>query len=119
MEPTLENGQLVVAVKTTDFEQGDIIAFYYNSKILVKRVIAQAGDYVDIDEEGNVYVNNTKLDESYITVKSSGESDISFPYQVPESRVFVLGDNRSVSIDSRNSVIGCISEEFIIGKILI
>lgn len=119
MEPTLENGQIAVAVKTTNFEQGDVVAFYYNSKILIKRVIALSGDYVDIDTEGNVYVNDRMLNETYITVKSAGDGDITFPYQVPDNRIFVMGDNRSTSIDSRSSDIGCISEEFIVGKIII
>ncbi len=119
MEPTLKNGQIVVAVKTTDFEQGDVIAFYYNSKILIKRVIALSGDYVDIDTNGNVYVNNKQLDEAYITVKSAGDGNITFPYQVPDKRIFVMGDNRSTSIDSRSSDIGCVAEEFIVGKIII
>lgn len=118
MEPTLENGQIVFAVKTTDFEQGDVIAFYYNSKILIKRVIALSGDYVNIDQEGNVYVNDELVNEPYITVKNLGESDITYPYQVPDNRIFVLGDNRATSVDSRCTEIGCVSEEFIVGKVL-
>lgn len=118
MEPTLEDGQIAVAIKTTDFDQGDVVAFYYNSKILIKRVIAQAGDYVNIDSDGNVYVNDIYVDEPYLSEKSFGECDITFPYQVPESRIFVMGDNRSTSIDSRSDEMGCIAEEFIVGKIL-
>ncbi len=119
MEPTLNNGQIVVALKTADFDTGDVVAFYYNNKILIKRVIALPGEMVNIDNEGNVYVNDEMLDEPYLIDKSIGECDITFPYQVPESRIFVMGDNRSVSVDSRSSEIGCISEEFIVGRVII
>lgn len=117
MEPTLENGELVVIKKTTNIKQGDIIGFYYQSKILVKRVIGTAGDYIDIDEEGNVYVNGEALKEPYAIKKDLGECDIAFPYQVPEGKYFVLGDHRSVSIDSRSSTVGCVAEDQIIGKV--
>lgn len=117
MEPALENGELVVIQKTTRIKQGDIISFYYQSKILVKRVIGTPGDYIDIDEEGNVYVNGTKLKEPYAIKKELGECDIDFPYQVPEGKYFVMGDHRSVSIDSRSSTIGCVAEDQIIGKV--
>ncbi|MBS6557231.1 MAG: signal peptidase I [Roseburia sp.] len=117
MEPALENGELVVIKKTTKIKQGDIIGFYYQSKILVKRVIGTAGDYIDIDEDGNVYVNGEKLDEPYAIKKDLGECDIDFPYQVPEGKYFVMGDHRSVSVDSRSSAIGCVAEEQIIGKV--
>ena len=118
MKSTLGSGDLVVSVKGADFETGDIIAFYYNNNILVKRVIANPGDWVDIDLAGNVYVNNQLIDEPYLTGKSFGEPDIDFPYQVPEDRVFVLGDNRSVSIDSRHRSVGCVATEQIVGKII-
>ena len=95
-----------------------MIAFYYNNKVLVKRVIATTGDWVDIDEEGNVYVNNVQIDEPYLTDKAFGECNIDLPYQVPESRIFVMGDNRSVSVDSRNTAVGCVAEEQIVGKIV-
>jgi signal peptidase I len=117
MTTTLEDGDIVVLVKGSDFETGDVIAFYYNNKILVKRVIAQAGDWVDIDEDGNVTVNGELLDEPYVTDKALGECDIEFPYQVPDERVFVMGDHRSVSIDSRSSQVGCVAEEQIVGKL--
>lgn len=118
MTPSLTEGDYVVSVKGSSFKTGDIIAFYYNNKILVKRIIAQSGDWVDIDPEGNVYVNNELLEESYISDKSFGDCNISLPYQVPESRVFVLGDHRSVSVDSRNTAVGCVAEEQIVGKII-
>jgi signal peptidase I len=117
MTPTLSSGEIVVLVKTTNFKPGDIIAFYYNNKILVKRVIAQAGDWVDITEDGRVIVNGEELDEPYVSEKALGECDIKLPYQVPDERVFVLGDHRSVSIDSRSSQVGCVAEEQIVGKI--
>lgn len=118
MTPTLEAGNIVISLKTDEFQPGDVIAFYYNNKVLVKRVIASAGDWVDMDEEGNVYVNGKILDEPYLTEKAYGDCDIEFPYQVPESRVFVMGDHRSVSVDSRSSQIGCIGEEQIVGKLV-
>lgn len=117
MTPTLSNGDIVASFKADSFEQGDVIAFYYNNKILVKRVIASAGEWVDIDQEGNVYVNGTMLDEPYIKEKSYGECNIELPYQVPESRIFVIGDHRNVSIDSRHTSVGCVSEEQIVGKL--
>ena len=118
MNDTLDEGDIVVSVKGNSFKTGDIIAFYYNNKLLVKRVIGQAGDWVDIDENGNVYVNQVMLDEPYLNSKAYGETNITLPYQVPESRIFVLGDNRDVSIDSRNTSVGCVAEEQIAGKII-
>ena len=117
MTPTLENDQLVVCKKTGNFEKGDIIAFYYNNKILLKRVIAVAGDYISIDADGTVYVNDEKIDEPYISEKALGECDIEFPYQVPEERIFVMGDHRETSIDSRSSQVGCVAEESVIGVV--
>ena len=118
MTPTLTDGDIVISRKVRNLKQGDIVAFYYNNRILVKRYIASAGDWVNIDEDGNVYVNNELLDEPYVEEKALGECNIELPYQVPEGKIFVMGDNRLVSIDSRNTSIGCISEEQIVGKIV-
>lgn len=118
MNDTLDEGDIVVSVKGSKFETGDIIAFYYNNKLLVKRVIGQPGDWIDIDENGNVYLNQVLLEEPYLDSKAYGETNITLPYQVPESRIFVLGDNRDVSIDSRNTSVGCVAEEQIAGKIV-
>ncbi|MBR5126671.1 MAG: signal peptidase I [Oscillospiraceae bacterium] len=118
MTPTLVDGDIVVSLKTADFQQGDVVAFYYNNKILVKRVIAVSGEWVDITQEGDVYVNGELLDEPYLEEKSLGNCNIELPYQVPESRIFVIGDHRSVSIDSRNTSVGCVAEEQIVGKLV-
>ncbi len=118
MTPTLAEGNIVVSLKETKFQTGDIVAFYYNNKILVKRVICQSGEVFDMDSQGNVYVNGTLVDEPYIQDKAVGECDIQLPYQVPESRVFVIGDHRSVSVDSRSTTVGCIAEEQIVGRII-
>ena len=118
MDPTLPDGSIVVSMKTSNFEPGDIVAFYYNNNILVKRVVAEAGDWVDIDEDGNIYVNTVLLDEPYIKEKAFGDTNIDLPYQVPEGRVFVVGDNRAVSIDSRNKAVGCVASEQLVGKLV-
>ena len=118
MSGTVDNGDLVASIKTSNMKTGDVIAFYYNNNILVKRVIAVSGDWVDIDEEGNVYVNQTLLNEPYLSSKAFGETNIELPYQVPEERIFVMGDNREVSIDSRNTAVGCVSDEQVVGKIV-
>ena len=118
MEPTLGNGSIAVAVKNKNFNTGDVVAFYYNNKILVKRAIAQPGQWVDIDKDGNVYVDGELVNEPYIIDRALGDCNIELPYQVPEDRIFVLGDNRSVSIDSRNTAVGCVSQEQIVGKII-
>lgn len=118
MTPTLVGGDIVVSVKTENFDPGDIVSFYYNNKILVKRVVAMPGDWVDISEDGTVYVNGEALDEPYLTEKSLGICDIELPYQVPESRIFVLGDHRSVSVDSRSTAVGCIAQEQVVGKLV-
>ena len=118
MAPTLEDGEIVLSLKTSEFQHGDVIAFYYNNKILVKRVIAVSGEWVDITPEGDVYVNSQLLDEPYLNEKALGDCNIEFPYQVPESRFFVMGDHRSTSIDSRNTAVGCVAEEQIVGKLI-
>lgn len=118
MKGTLEGGNIVLAVKSNRFKTGDIVAFYYNNNILVKRVIAESGDWVNITKDGTVYVNNKKINEPYIENKAYGETNIKFPYQVPENRIFVLGDNRKVSIDSRNTSIGVVSDEQLVGKLI-
>ena len=118
MNETLQDGDIVLSVKDSRMDSGDIVAFYYNNKILVKRVIAQAGDWVNIDADGNVYVNDVLLDEPYISNKALGEYDIDLPYQVPENRIFVMGDHREVSVDSRTTTVGCVAEEQIVGKLV-
>ena len=118
MVPTLEGGDIVLAVKDKEFQIGDIIAFYYNNKILIKRAIAQAGEWVDIDKDGNVYVNGDPIDEPYIDEKALGDCNIELPFQVPEDKVFVMGDNRDSSVDSRNTAVGCIAEEQVVGKLI-
>ena len=118
MDPTLVDGQFVVALKNEEFEPGDITAFYYNNKILIKRVIASAGEWVDIDRDGNVYVNGVLLEEPYLQEKSLGECNIELPYQVPDGRMFVMGDDRAVSLDSRTTAVGPISKEQVLGRVV-
>lgn len=119
MTPTLAGGEVVVTLKGTNFQPGDIVAFYYDNKILVKRVIAGPGDWVDIDEAGTVYVNEQELYEPYLVERALGDCNIELPYQVPESKIFVMGDHRSVSVDSRNTALGCVAYDQIVGKLIL
>lgn len=118
MTPTLQDGEIIFSVKTADLEPGDIVAFYYNNKILVKRVICGPGDWVNIDEDGTVYVNEVRLKEPYLAEKALGDCNIELPYQVPDGKIFVMGDHRSTSVDSRNTAVGCVADEQIVGKII-
>ena len=118
MTESLQDKDIVVALNSSKYQTGDIIAFYYNNNILVKRVIAASGDWVNIDKDGNVYVNEELLDEPYISEKALGDCNITLPYQVPDERCFVMGDHRATSIDSRNTAVGCVSNDMVIGKIL-
>lgn len=119
MTPTLSEGQIVVSVKGSHFEHGDVVGVYYGSKLLVKRCIATAGEWVDIDDDGNVYVNNQLLDEPYVVEKAFGECDLVLPYQVPENAIFVMGDHRATSIDSRSKSVGSIDTEDVVGRIVL
>lgn len=118
MVPTLEDGQIVISVKSRSYQSGDIVAFYYGNKLLIKRYIAGPSDWVDVDEDGNVFVNQKELSEPYIQKKAYGETNIKLPYQVPDERYFVMGDNRDVSIDSRNTSVGCVSSEQMVGQVV-
>ena len=118
MEPSLNDGDIVLLVKTDKLETGDLCAFYYSNKILIKRIIAEPGDYIWIESDGTVFLNGNELDEPYVSEKSLGECDVEFPYQVPENAYFMMGDHRETSIDSRSTVIGCVPQDQIIGKIL-
>lgn len=117
MEPTLVNGDIVLLTKTTAFDRGDICGFAWNNKILIKRVIGIPGDWIEIDTDGTVYLNGEKLEEPYAEQISFGECDLEFPFQVPQEQYFVLGDMRESSIDSRNTLVGCVENSQIIGKI--
>ncbi|MBQ2094698.1 MAG: signal peptidase I [Firmicutes bacterium] len=119
MAPTLEEGDIVLSLKHGSFETGDVVAFYYNNKILVKRVIAQSGEVVDIDQDGTVFVDGVEIEEPYVSGKAFGDCDIELPYQVPDGRLFVMGDQRDVSVDSRNTAVGPVSQEQIVGRIVL
>ncbi|MBQ6234771.1 MAG: signal peptidase I [Clostridia bacterium] len=119
MNPTLEDGQIVVALKVKSFSKGDLVAFYYNNKLLIKRVICGPGDWFNMTEDGTVYVNGSPIEEPYVSEQSFGTCDLELPYQVPADQYFVMGDHRSTSIDSRSSTVGCVTKEQIVGKILI
>lgn len=118
MTPSLMPDELVVCRRKSDYKRGDIIAFYFNNKILVKRVVALSGDVVEIKDDGTLNVNGYDVDEPYVSEKALGECDIEMPYTVPEQKVFVMGDDRSVSIDSRSEKVGCVSEEEVVGKVI-
>ena len=118
MTPTLTEGDIVVSVKGSKVETGDIVSVYYGSKVLIKRVIAHERQWVDISDEGDVYVEGVLIDEPYLVEKAYGETNIELPYQVPDSSIFVMGDHRSTSIDSRNTSVGSIATEDIVGKII-
>jgi len=117
MEPTLTNGDIVLLTKTTSFSRGDLCGFTWNNKLLIKRVIGLPGDWIEIDSDGTIYLNGEKLDEPYVQTLTLGECDLEFPFQVPQEQYFVLGDMRENSVDSRNTLIGCVSKEQIVGKV--
>ena len=117
MEPTLVNGDIVLLTKTTTFDRGELCGFSWNNKLLIKRVIGISGDWIEIDTDGTVYLNGEKLDEPYAEQLAMGECDLEFPFQVPQGQYFVLGDMRESSIDSRNTLIGCVDKDQIVGKV--
>ena len=119
MTPSIYEGEIVVAPKGTAFQKGDVIAFYYNNKILVKRVIANAGEWVNIDADGNVFINDVPLDEPYVSEKAFGDCNIALPYQVPDGKIFVMGDHRATSSDSRNTAVGCVAQEQVVGRVVL
>ena len=119
MTDTLNDGDIVIAITGSSYGRGDVVAFYYNNNILIKRVIAMSGDWVDIDEDGNVSVNGVVLDEPYVSEKALGDCNITLPYQVPENRCFLMGDHRSTSIDSRNTAVGCVANDMVVGRLFI
>ena len=119
MEKTLFDGDIVIALNNHRYKTGDVIGFYYNNEVLIKRVIATETDWVDIDRDGTVYVNNVRLEEPYLTEKAFGECNINLPYQVPEGCCFVMGDHRATSIDSRNKSVGCIPDSKVVGRLLL
>lgn len=118
MTPTLWHGEVILTAKSPDYEPGDIIAFYYNDKILVKRMICGPGTWVDIDEDGTVFLDGEALEEPYVEQKALGECSIALPYRVPDGEYFVMGDHRSTSVDSRNPMVGCVAQEQFVGKLV-
>ncbi len=119
MSPSFRSGDMVVALKNSDYTAGDVIAYYYNDKLLVKRVIAVEGDTIQVEEDGDVLRNGLKLDEPYVQTRALGQCDIEMPYTVPNDRVFVMGDERDVSLDSRSTAMGCIAQEQVIGRVIL
>ena len=119
MSDTLQDRDIVVALRGSGYKTGDVIAFYYNNNILIKRVIASTGQWVDITDDGTVYVDNVRLDEPYISEPARGDCNIQLPYQVPDGKIFVMGDHRATSLDSRNTSLGCISEDMVVGRLLV
>ena len=117
MEPTLSSGDIVLLTKSTSLNHGDVCGFAWNNKILIKRVIGVPGDWIEIDTDGTIYLNGEKLEEPYVEQPAFGECDLEFPFQVPPEQYFVVGDMRESSIDSRNTLIGCIPKEQIVGKV--
>lgn len=118
MTPTLQEGEIVVSVKGSKFEHGDVVGLYFGNKLLIKRCIGIAGDWVDMDEAGNVYINGEPLEEPYLNEKAFGTCDLELPYQVPDNTIFVMGDHRETSVDSRSAAVGCIDTDEIVGKIV-
>ena len=118
MTPTLNEGEIVISIKGADIDHGDVVGVYFGSKLLIKRCIALEHEWVNIDEDGNVYVEGELIDEPYLTEKAFGECNLKLPYQVPDGSIFVMGDHRETSIDSRNTSVGCIDTENVVGKIV-
>ena len=117
MEPGFQTGDIILLQKTSKAEKGDVCAFYFNNKLLLRRVIAGEGDKVEIDEQGYVKVNGEFLEEDgYISEHALGQCDIDFPFHVPAGQYFVMGDNRDFAFDSRATNFGCVSQEEIYGK---